>query len=416
MLRGPASASLPTLPGAAMGLGADGPLAAGGAAIGGRPHSRGFLTSTSTPMGSMSIQSPMIGSPPKTPMSPSFSGGGSGSGAAASFLPKLMLKLTAVDEALANLTSCKVDLEQYERQREVSNRVQSQLQEEVRRLRADVNELQHQNNQLRTALQGKTDATAFNRLKDFVQELSSTCAAKADGEFASKLHADLTAANQELERMSTQVAHCASLQMLEEERRRIDLLISDVRGKVSCEFGAALRRDVDNNKATLDAVNHTLKHKVDDSTMAAAKQRLQQLHQLCQAKFDGSAGAELSTAVGALQQLSRNHSDALEKHSIGIHNAATAEQLQTLTASVRQKMTQELGAKLEAEVATAQSTLNTHSQQLQVNRLAMLDAQKKLSGLQNQADNLQQMSMSLSIGKADMDKVPQLDERMMGSF
>lgn len=343
------------------------------------------------------------------PMSP-LSGG---QGPAANFLPKLLSKLSSIDDKLSGLQQSKVDAVSFERQYDTSKRREDALAEDVRQLQSDVAALKANADETRAALQRKADLSALTRTNERVQELTGIVRGKTNEQFSQQLAADLASAHQRLDQAFEALNTKTSLTLFEEAQVRLNELTAAVKARADLGQFQQLCSEVQALQGHADRMQQTLNEKADKTALGRTREHLQELTDVVRGKADLEAANRMQADVSLLEAHSANMQQQLEKKaSLEAHTALHQETV-GLAAAVKLKADGGVARQLVADMQAANMNLDRLQQGLEGTRRDLQETGQRLKRVAQQQVELQDLSTSLAANKADAERVPHLQAEML---
>mmetsp|Transcript_64779 Transcript_64779/g.138769 ORF Transcript_64779/g.138769 Transcript_64779/m.138769 type:complete len:383 (+) Transcript_64779:118-1266(+) len=347
-----------------------------------------------------------------TPMSPLTQA----QGPAANFLPKLLSKLSAIDEKLATLQQSKVDVVTFERQMDASRRREDSLAEDVRQLQADVTALKANADEARASLQNKAEAAALTRTNERLQELTGVVRGKTSEQFSQQLAADLAAAHQRLDQAFESLNTKTSLTLFEEAQVRLDGLSTAVKARADLGQFQQLRSEAQATQDQADRMQQILNEKADKSALGRTRENLQDLTNIVRGKADAEMAMKLQADVSVLEANAANMQQQLDKKTSLEAHTQLRDEVTGLGTAVRMKAEGSVARQLVADMQAASLNADRLQQVLDGTRRDLQETSQKVKRMGQQQDELQELSVALATSKADADKVPHLQTEMLGQL
>mmetsp|Transcript_108990 Transcript_108990/g.243397 ORF Transcript_108990/g.243397 Transcript_108990/m.243397 type:complete len:377 (+) Transcript_108990:123-1253(+) len=346
------------------------------------------------------------------PMSPV----GQAQGPAANFLPKLLSKLSSIDEKLTVLQQSKVDVTMFERQMDASRRREDSLAEDVRQLQADVAALKANADEVRASLQKKAEVASLMRTNERLQELTGVVRGKTNEQFSQQLAADLAAAHQRLEQAFELLNTKTTLTMFEEAQVRLDGLSAAVKARADLGQFQQLRSEAQATQAHADRMQQILNEKADKSALGRTREHLQELTDTVRGKADAEKAMQLQADVSVLEANSANMQQQLDKKASLEAHTQLREEVTGLGTAMRMKAEGSVARQLVADMQAASLNADRMQQVLDGTRRDLHETSQRVKRMGQQQDELQELSTALAKSKADADKVPHLQTEMLGQL
>mmetsp|Transcript_25647 Transcript_25647/g.52625 ORF Transcript_25647/g.52625 Transcript_25647/m.52625 type:complete len:377 (+) Transcript_25647:112-1242(+) len=346
------------------------------------------------------------------PMSPV----GQAQGPAANFLPKLLSKLSSIDEKLTVLQQSKVDVTMFERQMDASRRREDSLAEDVRQLQADVTALKANADEARASLQNKAEAAALTRTNERLQELTGVVRGKTSEQFSQQLAADLAAAHQRLEQAFELLNTKTTLTMFEEAQVRLDGLSAAVKARADLGQFQQLRSEAQATQDQADRMQQILNEKADKSALGRTRENLQDLTNIVRGKADAEMAMKLQADVSVLEANAANMQQQLDKKTSLEAHTQLRDEVTGLGTAVRMKAEGSVARQLVADMQAASLNADRMQQVLDGTRRDLHETSQRVKRMGQQQDELQELSTALAKSKADADKVPHLQTEMLGQL
>jgi len=337
-------------------------------------------------------------------------------GPAANFLPKLLSKLSAIDEKLATLQQSKVDVVTFERQMDASRRREDSLAEDVRQLQADVTALKANADEARASLQNKAEAAALTRTNERLQELTGVVRGKTSEQFSQQLAADLAAAHQRLEQAFELLNTKTTLTMFEEAQVRLDGLSAAVKARADLGQFQQLRSEAQATQDQADRMQQILNEKADKSALGRTRENLQDLTNIVRGKADAEMAMKLQADVSVLEANAANMQQQLDKKTSLEAHTQLRDEVTGLGTAVRMKAEGSVARQLVADMQAASLNADRMQQVLDGTRRDLHETSQRVKRMGQQQDELQELSTALAKSKADADKVPHLQTEMLGQL
>jgi len=346
------------------------------------------------------------------PMSPV----GQAQGPAANFLPKLLSKLSSIDEKLTVLQQSKVDVTMFERQMDASRRREDSLAEDVRQLQADVAALKANADEVRASLQKKAEVASLMRTNERLQELTGVVRGKTNEQFSQQLATDLAAAHQRLDQAFESLNTKTSLTLFEEAQVRLDGLSTAVKARADLGQFQQLRSEAQATQAHADRMQQILNEKADKSALGRTREHLQELTDTVRGKADAEKAMQLQADVSVLEANSANMQQQLDKKASLEAHTQLREEVTGLGTAMRMKAEGSVARQLVADMQAASLNADRLQQVLDGTRRDLQETSQKVKRMGQQQDELQELSVALATSKADADKVPHLQTEMLGQL
>mmetsp|Transcript_108987 Transcript_108987/g.243381 ORF Transcript_108987/g.243381 Transcript_108987/m.243381 type:complete len:377 (+) Transcript_108987:123-1253(+) len=346
------------------------------------------------------------------PMSPV----GQAQGPAANFLPKLLSKLSSIDEKLTVLQQSKVDVTMFERQMDASRRREDSLAEDVRQLQADVAALKANADEVRASLQKKAEVASLMRTNERLQELTGVVRGKTNEQFSQQLAADLAAAHQRLEQAFELLNTKTTLTMFEEAQVRLDGLSAAVKARADLGQFQQLRSEAQATQDQADRMQQILNEKADKSALGRTRENLQDLTNIVRGKADAEMAMKLQADVSVLEANAANMQQQLDKKTSLEAHTQLRDEVTGLGTAVRMKAEGSVARQLVADMQAASLNADRMQQVLDGTRRDLHETSQRVKRMGQQQDELQELSTALAKSKADADKVPHLQTEMLGQL
>mmetsp|Transcript_5786 Transcript_5786/g.12658 ORF Transcript_5786/g.12658 Transcript_5786/m.12658 type:complete len:377 (+) Transcript_5786:123-1253(+) len=346
------------------------------------------------------------------PMSPV----GQAQGPAANFLPKLLSKLSSIDEKLTVLQQSKVDVTMFERQMDASRRREDSLAEDVRQLQADVTALKANADEARASLQNKAEAAALTRTNERLQELTGVVRGKTNEQFSQQLATDLAAAHQRLDQAFESLNTKTSLTLFEEAQVRLDGLSTAVKARADLGQFQQLRSEAQATQDQADRMQQILNEKADKSALGRTRENLQDLTNIVRGKADAEMAMKLQADVSVLEANAANMQQQLDKKTSLEAHTQLRDEVTGLGTAVRMKAEGSVARQLVADMQAASLNADRMQQVLDGTRRDLHETSQRVKRMGQQQDELQELSTALAKSKADADKVPHLQTEMLGQL
>mmetsp|Transcript_64778 Transcript_64778/g.138765 ORF Transcript_64778/g.138765 Transcript_64778/m.138765 type:complete len:377 (+) Transcript_64778:127-1257(+) len=346
------------------------------------------------------------------PMSPV----GQAQGPAANFLPKLLSKLSSIDEKLTVLQQSKVDVTMFERQMDASRRREDSLAEDVRQLQADVAALKANADEVRASLQKKAEVASLMRTNERLQELTGVVRGKTSEQFSQQLAADLAAAHQRLDQAFESLNTKTSLTLFEEAQVRLDGLSTAVKARADLGQFQQLRSEAQATQDQADRMQQILNEKADKSALGRTRENLQDLTNIVRGKADAEMAMKLQADVSVLEANAANMQQQLDKKTSLEAHTQLRDEVTGLGTAVRMKAEGSVARQLVADMQAASLNADRLQQVLDGTRRDLQETSQKVKRMGQQQDELQELSVALATSKADADKVPHLQTEMLGQL
>eukprot|EP00927_Polykrikos_kofoidii_P066683 TRINITY_DN62240_c0_g1_i1.p1 TRINITY_DN62240_c0_g1~~TRINITY_DN62240_c0_g1_i1.p1 ORF type:complete len:382 (+),score=64.60 TRINITY_DN62240_c0_g1_i1:118-1263(+) len=328
----------------------------------------------------------------------------------ANFVPKLLSKLSTLEDKVSQSALCKLDASTYQRDRELAKAREENMMDELRVLREMCTMASSQAKQALAVVASKADASECQRNTRSVHELTATLQTKADLESLQKLQADCGLVVSNVDTLRQAVSQTASLNVTDCQEARLDELASVLHLKADHDMLLQLQSEMAALETPLEQLNRVVNMKADHAALDRIRNDLHALNVALQSKCDVESFRDLQSRCMPGDKSSETLIENRDSSTI-----ATTENLEILQDDVRQlffavneKADGEVVKNLESAVTSAAQHLDELKHDLELRRKVEMDLLERVGQLQLTSQSLQDLSHILVQTKADLDSVPHL--------
>jgi len=343
------------------------------------------------------------------PGSPPASGGASPGSAASSFLPKLLTKLSSIEERLQACQTNKVEESDFKQHQQLMSGQMTNLSDQIRNLRQDMNDMHQNNNRVDAMLAQKADLGAFTTLSNKAHEDHLKLQGMADGDVVKQMQADAVIVDSTLSALHQQMADRCKLVQLEEQSDRIDVLCAKMMTKADGEVMLQLQSEVVSIDSTVDKLGQAVRER------ATVRDHQQQGQQLKNLALEVQGKGSLDNVKQLLQDMEMMKTCVCNLEDISDRKAplASHEMLKNEVADLlvlcKGKGDGVLLRQLQSDMVTSFSDVDQMRGQVLANKRILDVLKSDHMRLDRQHQELTELSNMMNLLKADADKVPQLD-------
>eukprot|EP00929_Paragymnodinium_shiwhaense_P123997 TRINITY_DN9871_c0_g1_i1.p1 TRINITY_DN9871_c0_g1~~TRINITY_DN9871_c0_g1_i1.p1 ORF type:complete len:390 (+),score=130.94 TRINITY_DN9871_c0_g1_i1:60-1229(+) len=334
-------------------------------------------------------------------------------GRAANFVPKLLAKLTALEDKVNRMMESKLDVVRYDRDEDRRMATEDGILDEIRNIKDGADEMSQLMTEVQASLRNKADLSSHERALRQLQELQATCANKTDMEMFKMLQDSVLIAESNIESLQNAMNYKAGTATTDQHTRQLEQIAEAITQKTDVDQTLQLQSELCAVESSVEMLSNKMHDKADLQDHEKHGRILADLTNALHGKTDLVSFATMEKSFQKVQEIAMQ-ADYYMKAGVQVTEfQQVKEDLRELCNLVEQKAEQTQLNSVENDLQLESQRIDSCLADLEVRRQEEAELKGSVRMLSTKSASLEQLSHLLVATKADATNVPHLHERVL---